>query len=452
MTMTIFKSSRFVKVLTYVNIIAQCCFPLASTFTPALAGEGHSQTTKSELMFSSPSRVYILGKGETAASVAGKYNITLDELRSLNQFRVFSHGFDHLQAGDEVDVPVKSPVDARQGTKLPQPVSSTSGNDNQDAQAQSIAGYASQAGSFLSNHPSSEAAASMAKGMATGVADSEVQKWLSQFGTARVQLNVDENFSLKNSQLDLLLPLYEQKDSLFFTQGSYHRTDDRNQANLGFGYRWFADDWMLGGNTFLDYDLSRDHTRMGMGMEYWRDFLKLGVNGYQRLTSWKNSPDLDDYEERPANGWDVRAQAWLPALPQMGGKLVYEQYYGSEVGLFGKDNRQHNPHAVTAEINYTPVPLMTFSASQRQGESGKHDTRLGVDATYQFGVPWMQQIDPNAVAAMRSLAGSRYDLVERNNNIILEYQKKEITLQTARLVTGQGGDKVTGRDCEQQCG
>ncbi|WP_277973548.1 invasin domain 3-containing protein, partial [Pantoea agglomerans] len=59
-----------------------------------------------------------------------------------------------------------------------------------------------------------------------------------------------------------------------------------------------------------------------------------------------------------------------------------------------------------------------------------------------LGVPWRSQVDPTAVAAMRSLAGSRYDLVERNNNIVLEYRKKEvIRLHTADLVTGHPGEQ-----------
>ncbi|MGK0603429.1 inverse autotransporter beta domain-containing protein [Yokenella regensburgei] len=54
---------------------------------------------------------------------------------------------------------------------------------------------------------------------------------MSRFGTARVQLDADKKLSLKNSQLDLLVPLYEQKDRLVFTQGSLHRTDDRRLFN-----------------------------------------------------------------------------------------------------------------------------------------------------------------------------------------------------------------------------
>lgn len=131
-----------------------------------------------------------------------------------------------------------------------------------------------------------------------------------------------------------------------------------------------------------------------------------------------------------------------PSATAVGGKLTYEQYYGQEVGLFGKDNRQRDPHAITAGITYTPVPLITLSAEQRQGKSSENDTRFGVDMNYQLGVPWQQQVNPDAVAAMRSLAGSRYDLVERNNNIVLEYRKKEvIRLKTADLVTGYAGEQ-----------
>lgn len=199
---------------------------------------------------------------------------------------------------------------------------------------------------------------------------------------------------------------------------------------------------MSGINFFFDHDLSRYHSRAGIGAEYWRDYLKLSSNGYLRLTNWRSAPELDnDYEARPANGWDVRAEGWLPAWPYLGGKLVYEQYYGDEVALFDKDDRQSNPHAITAGLNYTPFPLMTFSAEQRQGKQGENDTRFAVDFTWQPGSAMQKQLDPNEVAARRSLAGSRYDLVDRNNNIVLEYRKKELVrLTLTDPVTGKSGE------------
>lgn len=282
----------------------------------------------------------------------------------------------------------------------------------------------------------------MARGWASSQASGAMTDWLSRFGTARITLGVDEDFSLKNSQFDFLHPRYETPDNLFFSQHTLHRTDERTQINNGLGWRHFTPTWMSGINFFFDHNLSRYHSRAGIGAEYWRDYLKLSSNGYLRLTNWRSAPELDnDYEARPANGWDVRAEGWLPAWPHLGGKLVYEQYYGDEVALFDKDDRQSNPHAITAGLNYTPFPLMTFSAEQRQGKQGENDTRFAVDFTWRPGSAMQKQLDPNEVAARRSLAGSRFDLVDRNNNIVLEYRKKELVrLTLTDPVTGKSGE------------
>lgn len=282
----------------------------------------------------------------------------------------------------------------------------------------------------------------MARGWASSQASGAMTDWLSRFGTARITLGVDEDFSLKNSQFDFLHPRYETPDNLFFSQHTLHRTDERTQINNGLGWRHFTPTWMSGINFFFDHDLSRYHSRAGIGAEYWRDYLKLSSNGYLRLTNWRSAPELDnDYEARPANGWDVRAEGWLPAWPHLGGKLVYEQYYGDEVALFDKDDRQSNPHAITAGLNYTPFPLMTFSTEQRQGKQGENDTRFAVDFTWRPGSAMQKQLDPNEVAARRSLAGSRFDLVDRNNNIVLEYRKKELVrLTLTDPVTGKSGE------------
>ncbi|WP_336736809.1 inverse autotransporter beta domain-containing protein, partial [Cedecea sp. VD32] len=209
--------SLHLKILAWINIGVQIAFPLAGAFTPAVASAGSDgRFLQSQAQTDWQTRVYILGEGESVSSVAKKYNMPLDSLRTLNQFRTFARGFDHLQAGDELDVPVAPLPEVRWDDV---PAASVSGHNSEDMQANKVAGYASQAGSFLSGSAKSDAAASMARGMAGGAAGAEIQQWLSRFGTARVQLDADKNFSLKNSQLDLLVPLYEQKDRLVFTQG-----------------------------------------------------------------------------------------------------------------------------------------------------------------------------------------------------------------------------------------
>ena len=373
-----------------------------------------------------------LERWKSAQSVAERFGISVAELRKLNQFRTFARGFDNVRQGDELDVPAQVSEN-----NLTPPPGNSSGNLEQQ-----IASTSQQIGSLLAEDMNSEQAANMARGWASSQASGAMTDWLSRFGTARITLGVDEDFSLKNSQFDFLHPWYETPDNLFFSQHTLHRTDERTQINNGLGWRHFTPTWMSGINFFFDHDLSRYHSRAGIGAEYWRDYLKLSSNGYLRLTNWRSAPELDnDYEARPANGWDVRAEGWLPAWPHLGGKLVYEQYYGDEVALFDKDDRQSNPHAITAGLNYTPFPLMTFSAEQRQGKQGENDTRFAVDFTCQPGSAMQKQLDPNEVAARRSLAGSRYDLVDRNNNIVLEYRKKELVrLTLTDPVTGKSGE------------
>ncbi len=428
--------SGLTRTLVWTNIGIQFLFPLALSLTPSLSARANPGS-----MLAAPGQdpvnIYTLGPGENVRTVAAKFGLSVDELRKLNQFRVFSGGFDRLTTGDDLDVPAAPRKSDSRNAKNDAAI-------QQDAQAAAVAGWTTQAGSFFRNNPDGNAAADMATGMASQKASEEISQWLGRLGTARVQLDVDHNFSLKNSQLDLLVPLWDQDSHLAFTQGSIHRTNDRNQANLGFGWREFMPGYMLGVNTFFDYDLSRDHARTGLGLEYWRDFLKLSTNGYLRLTNWKDSPDIEDYEERPANGWDVRAEGYLPAYPQLGAKLVYEQYYGDKVGLFGnsEDDLQKNPYAVTFGLNYTPVPLVTFSVDQVQGKAGQDDTKFGLGLTYQPGVPLSTQLDGEQVAVRRSLAGSRYDLVDRNNNIVLEYRKKQvIRLKAASLISGYGREQ-----------
>ncbi|MDN0086131.1 Ig-like domain-containing protein [Yersinia nurmii] len=431
-------TSRFAMPVAWLNIVIQILFPLAGAFTPIMAAKADNRSLlnpPSEKDVLHLTKVYTLGKGETPSSVANKYGISLDELRQLNRHRLFLQEFDKLPEGTLLNVPNKIPAKTAE-TNMGEL------NKKQSEKENKMASWASQSGRFLQNNPNGDAAANLALGAATSKANQEVQQWLSRFGTARVQLNLDKSFSLQNSQIDLLIPLKDRKDTLWFSQSSLHRTDSRTQANLGLGIRYFQPTHMVGTNSFLDYDLSRDHARLGWGLEYWRDFLKLGANTYWRLTTWKDSKDFVDYEERPANGWDLRAEGYLPAYPQLGAKLSYEQYYGDEVGLFGKDKRQSNPHAITAGVNYTPFPLLTLSAEQRQGKSGENDTRFGIQLTYQPGTPWSQQLDGAAVAVRRSLAGSRYDLIERNNNIVLEYRKKDVVFLTlTNNASGYAGEQ-----------
>ncbi|MBA3110149.1 intimin-like inverse autotransporter SinH [Salmonella enterica] len=263
------------------------------------------------------------------------------------------------------------------------------------------------------------------QGQITSSAQSYLEGMLSPYGKVRTSLSIGEGGDLDGSSLDYFIPWYDNQSTLFFSQISAQRKEDRTIGNLGFGLRQNVSNWLLGGNLFYDYDFTRGHRRLGFGTEAWTDYLKFSGNYYHPLSDWKDSKDFDFYEERPARGWDIRAESWLPFYPQLGAKLVYEQYYGDEVALFGTDNLQKDPHAVTVGLNYTPVPLVTVGADYKAGTGDSNDFNVNATVTYQLGTPLAAQLDPDNVKIQRSLIGSRTDFVDRNNFIVLEYREKD---------------------------
>ncbi|CDH01242.1 inverse autotransporter beta domain-containing protein [Xenorhabdus bovienii] len=292
----------------------------------------------------------------------------------------------------------------------------------------SIARHLQTAGNMLSSSPSqlAEQAKSYALGKLNSTVNNEAQKWLSQFGTARINFALDKKGKLENSAFDILFPLYDNKaDWLLFSQVGYRNKDSRNTLNFGLGGRYFQNNWMYGLNTFFDHDFTGKNRRLGLGGEIWGDYLKLSANAYYRLSDWQHSRDHKDYYERPANGYDINGEFFLPAYPNLGAKLTYEQYFGDNVTLFNRDTKQKNPSLAKLGLTYTPIPLVTMGVDYKQGGSGHTETQFLANLNYRLGVPLSVQLFPDNVASMRTLAGSRYDLVERNYNIVLDHQKKQ---------------------------
>ena len=435
-----YKPIRHLKKVVWLNVITQISCSFLGLYNVAIAETVQPSTQKNSTIPSLITKIYTVEFGENTESILKKYNISLDLFYQLNPSYDATQGIPTLRVGDRINLPL-NPFEREIATAL-----RTEKQENKVEE--SIAKAVATTGGILSSDNAkgkevSDQLQSMATNMLSNQASNALQQWLGQYGHARVQLGVDKDFSLKSSKYDFLAPLVDRENSLFFLQNSIHRTDDRTQTNVGLGLRYFADDYMLGGNTFWDYDISRGHSRAGVGVEYWRNYVKLAANNYFRLSGWKDSKDFNDYDERTANGWDLRAEAYLPAYPQLGAKINYEKYYGDEVALFGRNNLQKDPYAATVGLNYTPIPLLTLGAEHTRGQSNENDTKLSAQLNYRLGVPWAQQIDPRAVNSLRSLAGSRYDFVDRNNNIVLEYKKREtIKISLPQVIEGQAGDKV----------
>ncbi|WP_127956645.1 invasin domain 3-containing protein [Serratia microhaemolytica] len=421
---------RGVKTVAWAVIATQALFPLSLSFTPAIAG-GFLHSAPNTATHNTATIPYVLGPGENVKTVAKRYDISVDELKKLNIYRSFAKPFMKLSQGDELDVPAKrSPFSADNVTKATL--------ENQ------LAGYLVGGATLLSSDNKAKSAEQMARASASNAFNQSAQDWLGRFGTARIQLNLNEDYRLDGSEADLLLPLLDRENNLLFTQIGVRNKDSRTTVNIGAGWRHFQPQWMYGLNSFIDSDLTGHNHRLGIGAEIAGDYFKLSANGYVGLTDWHQSRDFADYNERPANGYDIRAEGYWPSYPQLGGKLMFEHYFGHEVALFGKDNRQKNPYALTAGLSYTPVPLLSFAAEHRIGKGGESDSLLSMQLNYRFGDSWQSHLDPAAVAASRTLTGSRYALVERNNSIVLDYQKQQlIRLTLPQQLSAEASSTVT---------
>ncbi|WP_407704508.1 YchO/YchP family invasin [Winslowiella arboricola] len=249
------------------------------------------------------------------------------------------------------------------------------------------------------------------------------QSLLSPYGTANLSLQVDMDGNLDGSSAQLLTPWQDKYQYLTFTQLGVSQTDEGATGNLGLGQRWFAGDWLLGYNTFVDRQFDSGMQRAGVGTEAWGDFLRFSANYYHPLSGWRNRSSSS--QMRLARGYDITTQGYLPFYRQLGVSLTYEQYLGDNIDLFNSGSSYRNPVAVKVGVNYTPVPLLSFTASHKEGEGGESQEQFGMKVNYRIGVALSQQLSADNVAEARSLRGSRYDVVERNNTPVLEFRQRK---------------------------
>jgi len=432
-------SSRLSKNIAFLCLFLQTFFILSSVALPvrtAFAAAKISEMSATDLA-GLPPQPYVLRPGENPEMVATKLGLTLAQLQAFNQFRTFRVPFVQLGEGDEIDVPVLNRRNSKSGS-APDETKMIENGQETNADAARLAGSVQSLAETIQNGNNNGSAGEMARSKVTSTTNDAVQQWLGKYGTVQSQLNLGENASLEGSSIDWLVPLYDTPESMLFIQSGARNQNDRNTVNVGWGMRWFQSGWMYGANNFFDHDLTGNNRRIGLGLEARTDYLKFSGNSYMRLSDWHQSMDFADYDERPANGFDVRMEGWLPAYPQFGGKMMYEKYYGDEVALFGKDDRQKDPYAATIGLNWTPFPMMTVGMDKRLGKNGENDTSLKLQLTWRPDEPLNKQLSPEAVKGTRLLENSRYDLVDRNNNIMLEYRKQQLINLALSSINIQG--------------
>ncbi|MEK1943121.1 MAG: inverse autotransporter beta domain-containing protein [Pseudomonas sp.] len=292
-----------------------------------------------------------------------------------------------------------------------------------------------------------EQAVAQGASMLSHAASDAAEQWFTRRHiTAELALKSDQH-GIHGGSLDMLVPFYQAGKDLLFTQVGIRRSNSytenyRNTLNLGLGYRRNFAGWLLGANSFYDRDTTAKDGRLGAGVEAWTDYLKLSANSYLPLSGWKTTPERAGYQERAARGWDVRAEGYLPSYPQLGGKLIYEQYYGKGVSLFSANDRQENPRALTLGMIYNPIPLIGLGINHRIGQGGLADTSANLTLSYRLGESMAKQLSSSSMKARYLLENMRYDLVARNNEIVLNNRARAEQMRLPKEISGAEGHSV----------
>lgn len=274
--------------------------------------------------------------------------------------------------------------------------------------------FGHQAGIWAFNHFREEVASRVA---------SEGQSLLSPYGSAQIDFNVDMEGNLTGSGASLLTPWADRYQYLTFSQVGLHQTHDGLAGSVGVGQRWVAGKWLMGYNGFVDRMFDSGLQRASFGTEAWGDYLRFSANYYTSLSGWQNRDPFQ--QQRVARGYGITTQGYLPFYRQLGMSVNWEQYLGNNVDLFNSGNRYHDPSALTFGVSFTPVPLVTFSASHKTSNDGESQDQFGLRLNYHFGVPLEQQLSADNVAEARSLRGSRYDMVSRSDAPVLAYRQHQ---------------------------
>lgn len=246
------------------------------------------------------------------------------------------------------------------------------------------------------------------------------QSLLSPYGRTNINLDVDLNGNFDGTSARLLSPLEDNDRYLVYSQLGISQSSPGTTGSVGVGQRWGAGHWLFGYNSFLDHLFNQRLDRASFGTEARGDFLSFSANYYLPVSGWRETDSTR--MARMAHGYDITSQGYLPFYRQLGVSVSWQQYLGDNIDAFNSGNYYHNPAALSLGFTYTPVPLVTFSASHKTGTGGESQDLFGLKFNYRFGESLAKQLSPDEVAAVHSLRGSRYDAVTRNNSPVLSYR------------------------------
>ena len=205
--------------------------------------------------------------------------------------------------------------------------------------------------------------------------------------------------------------LIKTADKFVFNQTSVSSHDGVETANTGFGYRTFTQSQaIIGINTFLDYEFSSAHKRVGIGAEYLTDALELRANYYHPTTKAKSVKGI---QEAALKGHDYTLSYYNRHILPLRVNLKSTRWY---------DGKGFTESATTIGASYQITPNISLSAAREKYDGQKANTNMSLSYKIALGAPSDFETLPDSRS--ERLQQALYAPVERENKI----RKKSIKL------------------------
>ncbi|MBI3323502.1 MAG: inverse autotransporter beta domain-containing protein [Candidatus Omnitrophica bacterium] len=257
-----------------------------------------------------------------------------------------------------------------------------------------------------------------------------VKSW--EFG-----ISIDEEESPRYFA-DLLFPVYrpDAEDRTVFLEPRVTHLNSETLLNFGLGYRQFVWDrtWMLGGNTFYDWETTHSHHRIGFGAEAINAHAELRANTYWGISLNKTAePGISSQiVEKPADGFDLEMGFPIP--------------YYSRLKLFGGYERYNfekfeDRTGWTVRGEYKPWPFLVLDTTF--SDNTKRSPNWGVKIALR--PPFWENAPERAASPLKldkvifpdaDVSDRLYDLVERHHEIVVESYRENLGSVTVEIARG----------------
>ncbi|MFM5364060.1 inverse autotransporter beta domain-containing protein [Aeromonas veronii] len=232
-----------------MNIFVQVFFPISISFSShAKINDGSSYYLQERASISFSEDPFITGTKDNNEMTSGSHRSSL-----IVEERDTAATFEYKQKPSVTLSSSPSQEDKVSYHTIPEifpEQASVNGSPFQEiVNENAIAVIATEAAQIVSGSYRKDNALSKTVGIGERMANTAVQDWLNQYGTAQVSFD-----SKGKGSVDVLFSLADYGDSIYFSQLGYRSGNDRDIYNLGLGARYFNEVSMLGVNSFYDFD------------------------------------------------------------------------------------------------------------------------------------------------------------------------------------------------------